>query len=162
MPRTCTICAHAGRDAIDAALVTGAAFPAIAALYRVSEDALGRHKASHVPATLAQAAEASEVARADSLLDQLRDLQATTLRILATAEKTGRLTPAVLAIGQARQNIELMAKLLGELDQEGTTNITISPQYVEVRTLIITALAAFPEARQAVVAALAAGEAHDD
>ncbi len=54
MPRACTICQHADKPAIDQALVDGESAPKIAAKYRVSEDAVTRHRA-HVPATLAKA-----------------------------------------------------------------------------------------------------------
>ena len=64
-PRACTVCIHPEREDIDKALVEGIAFPALIAQYRVSKDALSRHKHNHLPKTLAKARDAEEVARAD-------------------------------------------------------------------------------------------------
>ena len=75
MPRTCTVCAHPERKAIDKALVSGEPVAALASRYvSVHKMALYRHKDEHVPARLAKAQAAAEVADADSLLDQVRGL----------------------------------------------------------------------------------------
>ena len=74
MPRRCAICTHPDKEAIDEALVEGTALSALAALYRVSDDSLGRHKANHLPAKLVMAQAAEEVAQTDDLLSQVQDL----------------------------------------------------------------------------------------
>ena len=66
MPRSCTVCTHPEREAIDEALVAGIAFPALVAKHRVSKDSLSRHKANHLPAKLVMAQAAEEVAQADT------------------------------------------------------------------------------------------------
>jgi hypothetical protein len=154
MPRTCTVCTHAEHRAIDEALVSGAALPAIAAQYRVSQDALGRHKARHLPAAMVQAQGAAEVAHGDNLLAQVRDLQTKALGILSKAEGFGDMRTALLAIAQARACLELLAKLLGELQQEGSVSIVLAPEWVSLRAIILAALVPYPDARQAVVEAL--------
>jgi hypothetical protein len=159
MPRVCTVCRHPDCDTIDAALVAGTTFRSIAIRFDLSEGALKRHKAEHLPAALAAAQAAAEVAHGDDLLAQLRALQETTLRLLERAESAGKLTAAVLAVGQARQNIELLAKLVGELAQEGTVNILVAPEWLAVRAALLGALAPYPEARTAVATRLAALEA---
>jgi hypothetical protein len=118
MPRTCTICTHADRKAIDGALVGGGVFRELAAKYRVSEDAIARHKASHLSATLVKAAEAEDAYRADDLLAQARALQAKAIGILDRAEAAGDLRTALSAIREARGNLELLAKLLEQTDLE--------------------------------------------
>lgn len=55
---------------------------------------------------------------------------------------------------QLESQQELLAKLIGQLQQEGTTNITISAEWLEVRAVLVQALQPYPEARIAVVAAL--------
>lgn len=159
MARPCSVCSHPERGAIDAALVAGGSFRDIAGQYRISKSALARHKDSHIPSALAQAREAQEVAQADNLLGQVRDLQARALGILARAEKTGNLRVALGAIREARGNLGLLAKLLGELQQEGTVNIILAPEWVELRTVILTALTPYPDARLAVAHALE--DSHD-
>ena len=59
---------------------------------------MGRHKANHLPAKLVMAEKAKEVAQADSLLDQVRDLQGRALAILDQAEMSGDLRTALGAI----------------------------------------------------------------
>lgn len=56
--------------------------------------------------------------------------------------------------------VELLAKLLGELQQEGTVNITLSAEWIELRTVVLRALAPFPDARLAVYHALGDGHGH--
>ncbi|PWT86437.1 MAG: hypothetical protein C5B58_01415 [Acidobacteria bacterium] len=57
---------------------------------------------------------------------------------------------------QIHQNLELTGKLLGDLGVGSTTvtNVLVLPAYVEMRVALVNALAAFPEARQAVAAVL--------
>lgn len=154
MPRVCTVCLHPQRAEIDQALVAGRPVRETSTLFRVSEDALSRHKAEHLPATLAKAQEAQEVARADSLLSQVRDLHDRTLKILSQAEATGKLETALKAIRETRSNLELLAELMGELDRQPQVNILASPDWLVVQVAIVRALEAFPDARQAVMAAL--------
>ena len=155
MPRSCTICAHPERDAIDEALVRGESTGKLAGRYRtIEERALRRHRANHLPTKLVMAQAAEEVAQADSLLDQVRDLQDKALGILDAAEKGGELRTALSAIREARGNLELLAKLLGELDERPVVNLTVSPEWLELRVLIVGALEAHPEARGAVLRAI--------
>jgi hypothetical protein len=154
VPRSCTICTHPDREAIDEALVGGVAFPALVAEYRVSKDALSRHKANHLPAKLVMAQAAEEVAQADDLLDQVRDLQARTLAILEAAESTRQHRTALSAIREARSNLELLAKLLGELDERPVVNLNVSPEWLELRAVIVGALEPYSDARGAVLSAI--------
>jgi hypothetical protein len=87
----------------------------IAADSGVTESALRRHAAKHLPASLVKAQEAREVASADTLLEQCRDLQARTLTIMDRAEKSHDLKTALQAIREARGLLELLGKLTGEL-----------------------------------------------
>jgi hypothetical protein len=159
MPRTCTICGNPDRDAIDAAIVTGQVIRATAALYRVSEDALARHAAHHLPRVAVEAHHSAEAERGQSLLDQLRQLQARTLALLDRAEAAGKLTPAILAVGQARQNLELAARLLHELDERPQVNLIVSPEWLALRAVLVEVLRPFPDAAAAVATRLVALEA---
>ena len=155
MARACTICSHPDRAAIDAALVGGGVLAAIAAKYRVSPDAMERHNAAHLPRALVRAQAAQEVAHADDLLAQVRSLQDRALAILGTAEQAGDLKVALGAIREARGNLELLAKLLGELDDRPVTNVLIAPEWLGMRAALLGALAPYPEASVAVATALA-------
>ena len=147
MPRACTICTHPGLEAINRALVEGTPNRRIASHYDVT-------KANHLPTKLIMAQAAEEVAQADDLLGQVQDLQARTLAILEAAEGSREHRTALAAIREARSNLELLAKLLGELDERPQLNILISPEWLELRAVIVGALEPYSDARGAVLKAL--------
>ena len=113
-----------------------------------------RHLQVHLPAALVKGQEAEEIARADDLLGQVRSLQGKALAILAKAEAAGDLRVALSAIREARGSLELLAKLLGELQDGQTVNVLVAPEWVSVRTTILLALEPYPASRQAVVGAI--------
>jgi hypothetical protein len=115
MPRRCTVCNHPERHNIDGALVTGAPYRSVAKRFGLSESAVYRHKTDHLPKHMVKAKEAEEVAQADDLLEQVRNLQTHALDILGHAEESGDLRTALAAISQARGNLGLLGKLAGEL-----------------------------------------------
>ena len=114
MPRPCTACRHPQREEINRALVNGEPFRNIAKRFGTSSTAVFRHK-DHLPKALVKAQEAREVARADDLLGQVRDLQERALRVLGAAEAAGDLRAATGAIREARGCLELLGKVTGEL-----------------------------------------------
>ncbi len=154
MPRTCTVCEHPKRGAIDKALAGGASNRSVASLYDVSEASVRRHKGNHLPAKLVLAEKAAEVAEADDLLEGVRRLQRKTLAILEAAEAGKEYRTALGAIREARGNLELLAKLLGELDDRPQVNVLVSSEWLELRATIVTALEAHPQARGAVLRAV--------
>jgi hypothetical protein len=123
VPRVCTICRHERREEIDRALLSRAPLRTIADRWSVSKTAVIRHR-EHVGAMLAKAAEKQEEARGDRLLDQLLDLQSRTLALLAEAEDDDDRRTRLGAIREARSNLELIGRFLGELDS-GETNINL-------------------------------------
>jgi hypothetical protein len=154
LPRRCTVCDRPERHSIDEALVSGAPYRGVAKQFGLSESAVYRHKAEHLPAHLLKAREVVEAARADDLLEQVRNLQAHALAILQRAEEAGDLRTALAAISQARGNLELLGKLAGELDERPVVNLTVSPEWLELRAVIVGALEPHPEARGAVLRAI--------
>jgi hypothetical protein len=154
VPRSCTICTHPEREAVDQALVGDASNRSVASLYDVSEAAVRRHAANHLPTKLVMAEKAGEIAEADALLDQVQDLHSRTLAILQEAETTKQHRTALSAIREARSNLELLAKLLGELDDSPKVNLTISPEWVELRAVIVGALEPYRDARADVLRAI--------
>lgn len=154
MPRTCTICEHPRREAIDRDLVGGSSNLSVSSVFGVSESAIRRHKGNHLPAKLAMAEKAAEVAEADDLLSQVQDLQTRTLAILESAEASSEHRTALSAIREARSNLELLAKLVGQLDERPVVNVLISTEWLQLRTTIIMALDAHPQARESVLRAV--------
>jgi len=153
MPRACSICTHARRFEIEELLATRrGTYRGIARSFAVSEDAVSRHvKSGHVGQLLALAADAERAAAADSLLDRIEGLQSQTLAILDSAEDQ---RTALSAIAQARRNLELIGEVTKELDRAGTINLELSPEWVEIKAVLVTTLERFPDARDAVLSAL--------
>lgn len=100
------------------------------------------------------AEKAAEVVQADNLFNQVRNLQQSTLDILAEAEQSKQYRTALSAIREARGNLELLAKLLGELDERPVVNLSVSPEWLELRAVIIGALQPHTAAHRAVLRAL--------
>ncbi len=100
------------------------------------------------------AKEATEVARGDSLLEQVQFLQDKAISLLGKAENAGDMKTALQGVREARGCLELLAKMQGELAQEGTINISVNPEWLELRAVILQAVEPFPEAREAITGAL--------
>jgi hypothetical protein len=154
MPRSCTICSHESRDAIEDAFIAGTPKRRIASHYGVSERAVRYHTREHLPALLTLARDAEQASRADTLLDRIEALQSRTLAILEATEETGEHRTALAAIREARGNLELIGEVTRELNRAPTLNLSLHPQYIEARTLIVEALEPYPQAKEAVVRAL--------
>ena len=137
MPRSCTVCSHPEAFTINEAIVGlgeqgKLSNRAITRQYDLSKDAVRRHK-EHIPKLLAKALEAEEAASAGDLLQQVRALQTKTLNLLLKAEAAGDLRTALSGIREARGNVELLAKLRGELDERPVVNVLVSPEWLELR-----------------------------
>lgn len=158
MPRVCTVCSHPERDAVDAALVSAAGtIRGIADTYGVSRQAAYRHTADHLPAHLARAREAADYAASDSLLDRLRGLNRETADVLRAAKTAANHDLRLRAIARAEKQLELEARLLGELQDGHTVNLAVLPEWASLRALLMATLAPYPEARAAVASRLTAG-----
>jgi len=153
--RTCTICAHPERRAIDRVLVGGSAsFRNIPERFGLSTTAVFRHRTACLPAALVQAAGAEEVRQALDVLQQLRHINAAALSVLRDARAAGEGELVLRAVDRVLKQVELQAKLLGDLDDRPQINVLVSPEWVALRETMLRALAPFPAARLAVAAAL--------
>jgi len=130
MPRTCTICRHSEREPIERALVAGESYRHIAARFSASTSALVRHRADHLSQALVKSHEIADVARVDTLLEDVRAAEGRAERLYGAAEailfralESKDLRTALMAIreargvmGEARLHMELRGDLTGELD----------------------------------------------
>ncbi len=240
MPRSCTVCDHPQRTAIDKALVAGEVMRNVALRFAISFAALQRHKANHLPEVLAEAKQwqanahqlhvaavgvaiqdraVAEEAHALDVMEELqrcfqrvnllfdacdrwlrdaddptrydigpraddilvtyldhsaRDANGRPLRkkaslahLLALAEGSGAMVerwdtkyadPRELVLKTAQQltgQTQLLAKLLGQLDERAQVNVLLAPEWLQVRSTLLMVLAPYPEARLAVAGALA-------
>ena len=158
MPQPCSICTHPEREAIDAALVAGVPNRRIAAQYGMGETSVRRHKDAHIPPLVAQAHDAAVVFSADALTAQITGLLARGFAILDKSERGDSITDMCAAMREVRGVLTLIAKITGEIETQPTINIIQMPEWIEIQTVILRALAPFPEARIAVADALEVSE----
>jgi hypothetical protein len=154
MSRRCTICIHPERAAIDRALVAEEPFRDIAERCAVSTGALVRHKQAHLPAHLAQAKQEEEAGQALDIVRQLRAINVACLEVLKKARANGQDGTLLRAVDRIHRQIELQARLLGDIQEGATVNVLVAPEWHQVRQVILISLAPYPEARTAVAQAL--------
>src|SRR5690242_8488304 len=131
MARTCTICHHHRRDAMDKALLRGEQLKAVARRYGVSDDALGRHR-KHMQMVIAKAAavvEQKDLAYGSALLAEIGRIRADAERLQIESERRQDIRGALRAIHERLAVVELEAKLSGKIET-GQKNVTINLQTV--------------------------------
>lgn len=157
--RPCTICTHPERDAIDRALIgAGAALKPVSLKFGVTQQSVMRHREQHMPRAArkegAEAVAEAEGTRGAYLLREASGLRKRAMALLEKAEAAEDIRGANGSLREARECLKLEAQLLGELDDSATINVLIAPAFIKVQTVVLAALAHYPEARIAVVHAL--------
>lgn len=159
--RTCTICNHPDRIAIESAIVTGTSLRDIAGQFDVARSSVARHADSHITESVQQSQEAQEEARGLNVVQQLKYINDVSLDILKTARKSKELDLALKAIDRISKQLELQAKLLGDIDRP-QVNVYLSPEWQSIRSTLVQTLLPYPDARIAVATALASMEVSRD
>lgn len=156
----CVTCAHAEREEIDRALVSGESQRSVAARFGLSKDTVRRHAAAHLSAALIELRAGRLEEDTRSALERAEGLFSRAERLLTAAEVDGKPSAALAAVRELRALVELLAKLRGELDERPVTvvNLAASEELRELQGVILAALGPHPEARQAVAGALLAVE----
>jgi len=152
--RKCTVCQHPEVAEINKLLASGVSHAEIARRFGLGRRSVARHAAHHLPATVVAAAKKDQEAQALDVLGEVKKLYHVALDLLGKAAKAEDLRTALAGVGEARKNLELLGKLLGQLDERPQVNILVSQQWAEVRTRLLNALEPFPEARVAAARAL--------
>jgi hypothetical protein len=153
--RTCTVCSHAAREEIDSALIRRRPYRKIAERFGVTESALSRHLNDHLADHVQEALREYGLDKGVRVLNRIMGIIERLEEFLCAAEEGKRPREFVMVAAELRRELELVAKLQGDLAQEGTVTIINHPQYIEARALIVKALAPYDDARAAVVKALA-------
>lgn len=159
--RPCSACNHPDRNEIDRQLLNpNVTMTEIGRIYNIHPRNLCRHRNTHLSKLLRSEAAlevvAAEAERGASLIDQVATMRDRAIQILNKAESTKNHDTALRAVREARSCIELMGKLDGVI-REGTVinNVFNGPAWVTLQTNLMAALLPFPDAREAVLAALA-------
>ncbi len=156
MARQCLVCQHEQKAAIDRELAAGKSLRDLSALFRVSEDSLARHRDAHIFPVVVRAQEAEDITRGLDVVKQLKAINGVTMQILHEARQQKNPDVALRAVDRIQKQLELQAKLLGDLDERPVVSVVVSAEWLQLRGLIIATLGSYPEAKQAVVLALSA------
>lgn len=150
-------------------LSNGVARRKVAEQFGLSQSAIWRHWKNHMPQDVKERLAVTGVSdpkvdleklkrvESDSLLQNLISERARLQRIADECENIGNHTDAVRASTAVIRTLESIGKLLGELKVGGTTihqNFSVSPDWFQMRRLLVTALRPHPAAQRAVLAAL--------
>jgi hypothetical protein len=170
------VCDHAERGAIDRSLAANESNRAVSLRFGLSVAALQRHRANHLPKVLARAQrraeqrreaahadavgvvaqqrDEQEQARAFDIVRELRAINGASLQILNEARQAGNGELVLKAVDRVQRQIELQAKLLGDLSDQPQINILTCPEWIMLRGTLIEVLSDYPEAQDAVLARL--------
>jgi hypothetical protein len=88
---------------------------------------LHRHqKAGHIPASIAKAEEAKQIAKGEDLLKWTKGILGKAVSYMNQAEAAGDLRTACSAIREARGCVELLGKVTGELGPNSQLNVQVN------------------------------------
>jgi hypothetical protein len=165
----CQGCNHLERVRIERLLAGGASVKATARKFDIDYHALRRHWINHVSAEARTAyitgagatKDQLETVVADeslALVDHYRITRSGLYRAFSAACEAGDGSVLAMLAGRLHENFRDCGRLTGEL-QRGPllniqNNVLVNPDYSKAIARIVSAVGAFPEAREAVIAAL--------
>lgn len=148
---TCTVCTHPEAELIDRLLVSGTSYRQIAARFDLGMSSVSRHRNKHLSSALQAVHKKREGKRAVSLLDRVEGLVAKLEQMADEAASTGKTGQLLATARELRESYKLIGKLTGELDDRPVTlNVLVSPEWQQVRAVLLMALVPYPQARLAV------------
>jgi|SRR6516162_9914100 len=171
----CQGCNHIERVRIERLLAAGASIKGTARKFEIDYHALRRHWINHVSAEaratyIAGAGlvkdQPEEVVADESLamIDHYRIVRGALYKGMSAASEVGDNNALGLLAGRLHENFRDCGRLTGEL-QRGPllqNNVLVNPDYTQAIARIVSAVAPYPEARQAVIAVLRDLDAQSD
>jgi hypothetical protein len=159
----CKLCKHPDRDDLERRIVSKElTMSAAAEKIGCNKSSVGRHMRRHFPLKVAEwvkpEATKEEVLNAINALIKSHD---TTLEILEDSLAEGDRRTALMALQTEIKQLELNAKLTGQLNDTPQVNFLLNPEFVRLKQIMIKSLEPFPEARVRLSEALI-GIADDD
>lgn len=152
---TCTVCRSPRAGEINRALLAGDPVRDVAAHHGLSKSAISRHEANCMPAKLASAKGASEIASTARLLERLDLIGLQTVEILEVCKVAKDHRISLRAIARLEKQLELQAKIVGLIQAAPLiVNVVAEPEWLQLRTVIFIALSNYPEAQAAVIEAI--------
>lgn len=166
MGRKSKIEAHPQSEEIISMLFTGAKNPEILRSYSgITNDDLDYYRENKLPALLSKSEElkaladqiaTADIHKGDTYLQLVIGLQKKALDALELQDATKDPKSWAMISREARGYVELLGKALDRIRDAPPVNLTIinNPEWIELRTVIITALDPYPEAKEALVNAI--------
>jgi hypothetical protein len=165
----CQGCNHVERARIERLLAAGASIKGTARKFEIDYHALRRHWINHVPAEARAAYIAGAGATKDqleeivadeslALIDHYRIVRGALYKGFGAASEVGDTNALALLAARLHENLRDSGRLTGEL-QRGPllniqNNVLVNPDYMKAIARIVSAVAPYPQAREAVIAAL--------
>jgi hypothetical protein len=165
----CQGCNHLERVRIERLLAAGASIKGTARKFEIDHHALRRHWINHVSAETRAGYIAGAGATKDqleeivadeslALIDHYRIVRGSLYKRFSVASEVGDSNSLALLAGRLHENFRDCSRLTGEL-QHGPllniqNNVLVNPDYSRAIARIVSAVAPYPEARAAVIAAL--------
>src|ERR1700747_385963 len=165
----CQGCNHVERARIERLLAAGASIKGTARKFEIDYHALRRHWINHVSPEARAACIAGAGATKDqleaivadeslALIDHYRIVRGALYKGFGAASEVGDSNALALLTGRLHENFRDCGRLTGEL-QRGPllnieNNVLVNPDYSRAIARIVSAVAPYPEAREAVIAAL--------
>jgi hypothetical protein len=122
----CIVCRSPQLWEISMMLASGASQRAVGRKFNITQESMRIHCLRHMGPEL------RSYAICEPVLIQIKKLNARTLKILSDAERERNPELALKAVAQARSNLELLAKLSGELRRDNPgEDITVEVRYID-------------------------------
>jgi hypothetical protein len=154
----CEVCTHPDKTTIEERMLSGVSVRKLADEFNIGRMSVQRHRQNHLPHELIKSKKLQEMKTADDLVSRIEGLYEKAIHLITIAEQDKKYQPAVSAIKEARSSLELLAKISGELKTGTTINLTYSPQWVNLRAVLVDTLQEYPEVCGKVVHALEEAE----
>jgi hypothetical protein len=167
--RRCQGCNHLERQRIERLLAAGASIKGTARKFEIDYHTLRRHWINHVPAEARAAyiavagttkGQLEEIVADEplALIDHYRIVRGGLYKGFGAASELGDGNSLALLAGRLHGNFRDCGRLTGELQRRPLLNIQnnvlVNPDYTKAIARIVSAVAPYPEAREAVIAAL--------
>lgn len=171
----CKVCDHPDRASIELGLANKVPIRVLGKRYGLSSDSVWRHGQRHMTAELhsqlmtrgrmtPQDLENLRITESEGVLQHLVAVRGRLYGLMDAAEQQDDYRGAAAIGNQIGKNLETTAKLLGDIRTGAvsvTNNVLVMPEFHALRTTIMRALRAHPEARADVAAALRQLESPD-
>jgi hypothetical protein len=155
MPRKCLTCSHKKVKQINKLLIDGrTTLDSISDKFGIGRIPLHTHRKRCIPEKYKAAMEKKDGREGIDLHDELSGLVKVTKEILDRAKKDDENELALRAIARLEKQFELIAKLLGQINDGSTVNVNINAEMVEFRAIVVNVVKRFPEAHSALINAL--------